>query len=158
MENHVIVGATLALAVIAIWQAIISRQTMRRSLRAYVGIDSETPLLERHNLQFEIKNFGQTPAYDVTHWLCFGLTLGEPPPPDKEFWVHSTLEPNAVLHVGVPLTEEVLRSPETTYIWGRIMYRDCFRKKHYRNFQFELRGGTGFTRVFNLSKTGNGSS
>ena len=66
--------ATIGQAVALIVTITVMMRTARRQLRAYVFIDStridgmnagQTP-----EVALVIKNFGQTPAYKVTHWIA----------------------------------------------------------------------------------------
>lgn len=99
-------------------------------------------------VRIQIKNAGQTPAYEVAHWanICF-----------REFPLKSLLparDPNfmpvkSVLGPGIPSTKLIfmpqpLTAPETAdlragngavYVYGEITYRDTFGKAWYTRYR-----------------------
>jgi hypothetical protein len=86
--TKLLVGATLLLAVPALWQGFISWRTARRQLRAYVtnGVihasSGEPP-----QAVVVTRNFGQTPAHNVKHRI--GLVVADIDKPDLKPLAHT---------------------------------------------------------------------
>jgi hypothetical protein len=126
----------------------------RRQLRAYLFIDSGAIEIRRTEqgrmfltafIQF--KNFGQTPAYNVTQWVRMDILEKEP-----EEYLSADGHTSAAVGPGAVTTSPVNQGPVTksdiddingqrkiVSIWGEITYRDAFRKKRY--FRFYSRSG-----------------
>jgi hypothetical protein len=78
---------TLGIAVVALCQLQTSRDSEQRQLRAYVGVvHPNGPLIDHATppgiplVVFDIKNFGQTPAYKMTYRSA--IAVGPYPFPD----------------------------------------------------------------------------
>jgi hypothetical protein len=145
----IVAVATAGQAVALIVTIAVMIRTARRQLRAYVFIDStlingmnagQTPQVE-----LVIKNFGQTPAYKVTHWIGVGID-SYPHPVETNTGVHLgpiSLGPNGVIIIkqaaGVALTEaqitDILAGTVAIYAVGEIRYVDAFRKKRLTKFR-----------------------
>jgi len=121
------------------------QDTAERQLRAYVGV-SEASI---HKVEtgapeaiVSIKNFGQTPAYDVQAWIHmwiaeYPLTVTVLPDAPADF-----PKSTAVLHPGIqtafvmpkepPVKKELIpllgTAIGTIYVYGTIKYRDAFRR------------------------------
>jgi hypothetical protein len=173
--STVIAFFTLVFFAVQVW---LMRITAHRQLRAYVvaetgivvnvadpiqsiGPKSETEARITHPewgpvLRIQIKNTGQTPAYDVIHWAGFyfrewPLESALPPIPAAEDRYRSTMGP------GVPITKTLFFGPRLTdeqikglrdgtaalYCQGEILYRDAFKKKHFTRYRlmYHLFGG-----------------
>jgi hypothetical protein len=155
--NHLwMIGLTIAVAGLTLWQLIALltlTRTARQQLRAYLFVSrAEIVDLEMGMpiVQVDIKNTGQTPAYNVTHvWRCgsfaYPLTeklplplLGEP-----IAWAH--LGPGAIVQThrtaekklgnGTSGTE-LSNRPLAFYVYGEIVYRDAFHKRRFTRYVF----------------------
>ncbi|MHB1959212.1 MAG: hypothetical protein ACYCO5_09290 [Acidobacteriaceae bacterium] len=151
-------------------QVWLMRSTAQRQLRAYVLAETGTivnvanPDKSRgpkfktgaelaHSewgpiVKIQIKNTGQTPAYDVVHWAAIyhrELPLKSPLPPmpiEQEF-NKSPMGPGIpitkVLFFGPPLSVEQVTSLKdgsaAIYCQGIIRYRDTFMKKHFTRYR-----------------------
>jgi hypothetical protein len=179
-----------------IWVAVVTlnhlRESSEQQLRAYVVTENGSIVNVADPLPVEgeykptearltnpqwgpvarvqIKNTGQTPAYDLYHWgsICFReypLTsiLPPTPPPDK---YRSILGPGITiqktLFFGPPLTvEQVQQLRDGTgaiYFHGEIVYRDAFNQKHhtrYRLMHNKMGGAVGINTDFNFAEDGN---
>jgi hypothetical protein len=173
------------------WQVCISRDTARRQLRAYVSIET----IYIHNIGIEpppiqgqgpiqpgpwiykpdigpiftitIKNFGQTPAYETSHWthICFRefpLTSNLVVPPIP-FRPKTTIPPGAPIQVipnmDRPLTSEQITQLKTgthaVYILGEITYKDAFGEPRYTKFRYFYNKYSGIPTSAAVYKEGN---
>lgn len=147
--------ATLILTIRATNAAVeankISRESVERQLRAYVFLDNksfhvggEAPV-SGPIVRASVINAGQTPAYDLRHWIGIGFyevplaqTLDE-----GTFSATRTLGPggSAVLEITkkAALTPEQIEALKAgkgaIYVWGRVEYRDAFKKPQFANFR-----------------------
>lgn len=135
----------------------IAADTETKQLRAWVGIDGAllTPLADKttYLLELTIKNYGQTPAYNVIANVSFeylpppfevkeilGSTIGRHPPS------RTLLGPGAtVIHKErKTITAENLQLLQNTglqlQIAGYIIYDDAFKKHHCGSFRFQWGG------------------
>ena len=154
--------ATAVLALFGLWQVVISRNTARRQLRAYVvtrGKDiNQRETDGRFVLRIDIQNTGQTPAYEmnVISRTCildypveaafnFDLDLGKDPSAmtlgSQECVEHDSIAERVLS--DVELAE--VTSPTTPhsagrrlYSYGTATYRDIFGQNRYTNFCFSL--------------------
>jgi hypothetical protein len=105
----------------------------------------------------EIRNFGQTPAYDLTSWVAETIDVPGANPFDK-IEVPSALPaagiayPHAGIHLNVGRQistedKEALRKREKIFfVWGVIGYTDAFKKRHHFKFRMvsgKIATGTG---------------
>jgi hypothetical protein len=148
-----LVLVTVPLTLVGLCQSRIASKTAKRQLRAYVwgetnrnaNIDAE-PFVVVTN----IKNSGETPAYDVCCWsqlraydnpLPQGFVFEAAPHriDDAKYVVNP-----GSLHSILTGTEPVLTPEEKTaikagntslYIWGEIQYRDAFAKRRKTRFR-----------------------
>ena len=153
-----------------IWAALwtlqaINRQTAtvgdtaKRQLRAYVGIDSSLLTFKGRIMpeaQVHIKNCGQTPAYDVRHWIHnwiaeHPLKVILPEPPDGFQMSKAVLSPGGH-HIMVtpekpPLSADVLQifgTPQCTlYVYGEVRYRNIFGETWYTKYRLIYGGAYG---------------
>jgi hypothetical protein len=154
----------------------------RRQLRAYVlpelsGIIDGTmlnpPDASKANVPgvgMAIKNSGQTPAYNVVSWA--GIAVTQPaqentalvPPPlvgqfantlgagsffSKTLWFNRALTNQEIT--------DVANGVQAVYFYGRIEYRDVFRKHRFANFRLRYNGQFPPPQAayFNFSESGN---
>ncbi len=142
---------TLLLFVIGGLQLEISRRTARRQLRAYV---SNTPRAvfffevgKCPQVRSDIRNHGQTPAFDVGHTFEVAVFLVTPgqtpvlPAPTRVIDTSTTLFPGDMWtwFTGAnPLTQgdiDAMRRGEAClYLWGDTSYRDAFQRKRSTHF------------------------
>jgi hypothetical protein len=160
----VIMAFTGILAVVAILQTLslhASNQLARRTattlestsqaeLRAYVGIEEASIKDFTHGktprVQFKIKNFGQTPAYDVTIWNDFKLmrmtdAMFAPcavrpthaPNPGQWYFVDSRADDPLTGDDIINFEHELAR----LYLYGEIRYADAFGRGQTTAFRLE---------------------
>jgi hypothetical protein len=164
----------LAISTVKLWRA--GERHSERELRAYVGILMNPSTVihvnvgQRSKAQITVKNFDQTPAYDVlvnTNIVpaIFPLT-GKLPELDR-----SPTGSRTILHPGeeaysdgqaeTPIDDTEFRRLHTEhetrrlYFYGEISYRDVFRKLHTTYFRLHTTGGAATMQRFNYSYDGN---
>jgi hypothetical protein len=135
------------------------RKSSERQLRAYVlpesagiydGTTVTPPQQGRANIPgiaMLIKNSGQTPAYNVISWLQLAVvavrdeymltvppltqnfpnTLGANGTFSKALWFDRQLTAGEIA--------DIVSGVKAIYVYGRIEYRDTFKKKHFSNFR-----------------------
>jgi hypothetical protein len=156
--------ALLFAATIALWWSTRrlvkgTDKTAERQLRAYIIAQDATVTnfgtAEIIEVQCRIRNYGQTPAYDVVGWI--GATLNDlpnptelgRPPPDLGL-SRGVIGPGGrtiyTAEVGRLLTplefQKIRAGASTIYIFGEITYRDVFNKSWTNHFRF-MYGGAG---------------
>ena len=171
--------AILAFSTIFLWvatRALVksAERTAQRQLRAYVGVEGvsikKITADEKPFIVIKLKNFGQTPAYDVTHWMDMAtaakgtkrLTLDKKGDggraiidPTHGFSVECTKKTELTIEEA----RDILADTKRLYFTGRITYRDAFGHKRKTNFRLETAGesliGKG---LMSTSKTGNNAT
>lgn len=150
-----LVFATALLAGFGFWQVIISRQTARRQLRAYVDIQSGQVLgfdTGTVRVRMVTKNSGQTPAYEVDQWIAVGADDFPPktgfhaqdpkPPPLKTTLapgaVHTAFQEYGQLSAGQ--IAKIKDGKAAIWAWGEITYKDAFGRSRKSWFRFIYRG------------------
>lgn len=127
-----------------------------RQLRAYVCVSTALIKFARPDIpeaQIHIKNCGQTPAYDVRHWIGMWIeeyplkvVLAEPPP---DFSMSTALlapggESIMIFPKPLPVPPDsikLLGKPEgTIFIYGKVAYKDGFGKERYTNYRLMYGG------------------
>jgi hypothetical protein len=152
-----LVIVTAMLAGFGLWQVIISRNTARRQLRAYVFLDpakaftfvrrpSTATTVE---IEIHIKNLGATPAHDLVTKSWITVDVWPMPkefaftgPPGEGPVSNSVVPPGGTAHfhvgTGRPFTVTELAAIEKgdlrVYIYGSIKYKDAFNRPHWTNF------------------------
>lgn len=132
--------------------------TAERQLRAYINNVSATVSNvgagQFVEVRVEIKNFGQTPAYNVRHHSQ--LTLAHFPwnesAIDSVPLSTSTMGPGAnafnLVRSSQALTEELLIGLLTgryaCYVEGRVTYVDAFGRERFTNYRLWVGGDRGF--------------
>jgi hypothetical protein len=156
--------ALFAQYVALIITTVILIRNGHRQLRAYVlaenvgivdGMMLTPPQPERANIPgvgMIIKNFGQTPAYKVISWAKlaviavtdeislvlppiteqFYTTLGPGASFNKAFWFDRPLAANEIADIAI--------GTRAVYLYGRIEYRDAFKKRRCANFRLRYIG------------------
>jgi hypothetical protein len=133
-----------------------AEETAERQLRAYVFVESAQ--LTRHPggiggwmAAIKIRNFGDTPAYNVCIKAEKRVCLALPENDLLEFsgnsstLAQSVIGPGAFSTITIDFSHEIpddwgqwrpLRvENKKGYIWGRIEYRDAFDKQRFTTFQ-----------------------
>jgi len=130
------------------------KDTAERQLRAYVlvttaQIHRDANFRYKLSVKIKIKNFGATPAYDLTNWMGVDFIswplpadLGKPENPNENRST-SILGPGDTTELGgpmqsllVPELEAKIRHGESTIVvWGEIRYRDAFNIQRVTNFR-----------------------
>jgi len=160
----VVVGAVQFIALIG--QGVVFFLTLRsmsdtaqRQLRAYIGVSESGLKLQPENIpegQVYIKNFGQTPAYNVRQWIAIAL-LPHPlptnlPEPPEGFLTSTSLIPSGGHHINVvpvkqPIPADILAllaTPELAlYVYGRVVYEDIFGKERHTQYRLIYGGREG---------------
>lgn len=127
------------------------RDTSQRQLRAYICVTrSHAKIGERIEGEVHIKNFGQTPAYDVRQWMSvwveahpLGVVLPEPEPTFR--MARAVLGPGDPLIMrarqNLPAPGANLGTPEATiYVYGRVLYRDAFGEQRQTSYRLIFGG------------------
>jgi hypothetical protein len=159
----VLAGATLFLYLATRSLVRGAEDTAERQLRAYVSVDKARVIgvngSQQPKAHVVIKNYGQTPAYELLHWT--GMEVETWPHPDNFDFVLGTLAkhtlgPGAFIHgyqdrflKGPPraLTTEQhagLRDKSMAlYVFGEIRYKDAFRKTRFTKYKMMIGGPVG---------------
>lgn len=156
----ILVFASLVLTVIATWAAHkairVTREIGNAQLRAYMGWHRGGLTLHHRELQVAglvvIKNFGQTPAHEMTLWVECKLLgsdeiMDEPKRPEaasgtSKSWVGPQQESTVTFGCNVTDTEleEIRESRQAFFVRGRVDYVDAFGKSHHGRFSFKMDG------------------
>lgn len=148
-------------------QIRIAKDTEEKQLRAYVNLFEASAAVDANNLlraAVIIKNFGQTPAYNATHWACSGIRDfptggqigGEPDdlrhyPEEEALTAPVIINPGGIENYGHiffcddPIPEDhtlaadekagLVSGTKVVYIYGRTDYTDIFGDKRYTNYR-----------------------
>lgn len=154
-----------------------ARESAERQLRAYVFVDTAhfaRPETEDGDarpwpIHIVIKNFGQTPAFNLTIKAARGIDLDAansraleiPSGADISPCVavapnHITTMRLAGLENGIIDWREAARLRQKAYLWGRIDYFDVFGHSHFTTFQMVCAFEQG-VHQFGFLQHGNGS-
>jgi hypothetical protein len=166
----IIAGFTVGLAIATAFLFFATRdlvkgadETAERQLRAYIGLHtSETTVypFEKGGFAFiahaELRNYGQTPAYDLTVRSNVKIDAPENVPfddlPGLERGVPSIAFRDVGFHVNIgwPISEEdkvaLYERRKVFFFWGRVEYKDAFDKPHHFTFHSvsgQIATGTG---------------
>jgi len=176
--------AGLIQAAALIFTIFVLVRTSRRQLRAYVLPESSglyegtmlTPPIPAHagepGVMLLFKNSGQTPAYQYVSWaqiaviepanahtlvvpplqLQFPATIGAGGTISKALWLGRPLTVAEIADVGI--------GTKLIFVYGRIEYRDTFRRKRWANFRLQYGGlfPPPPNILFNFSEGGNDSN
>jgi hypothetical protein len=152
-----LVAVTFLLALFGFWQVMVSRDTARRQLRAYIGIAdnriSKVAADQTPEIDLVIKNFGETPARAVQFWVedifesyplinklpIFDFRLAK-------FVLFPSDSYNLTWESSTPLTTTdmngIQNGQRSLYVHGHVRYEDAFHR--IRNTWFCLRYGGEF--------------
>lgn len=170
--------ATWILAFIAFWQAMITRVSAQRQLRAYITVNPSFEFFDHQNSRrgdkfkftAKIRNCGQTPAYEVSCGHSVSL-LPYPLPkkyplvadydldtsvitlaPNQEstlfFEANKYYQPNEVR--AMKLSEN-----QRLFIYGKIIYKDIFKKKRFTSFCYLLEWNGNIVDKFEFTNENN---
>jgi hypothetical protein len=164
-RDEVTAAATviLALSTLFLWLATGdlvkgSERTARRQLRAYVGIESGHMNLEISNggieaqVTLRIKNFGQTPAYEVRGHggvaiaAKFSASLQEKEGPiagQNAVFPQSSQRALFGGHLEIPPGSD----PIGIFAFGHFSYKDAFGHRQRTNFRYTARALAGETEL-----------
>ena len=142
------------IALIATWW--LMARTARRQLRAYVALFGGEIAIVREGgsglkIHVELRNSGQTPAYDFTTWIARpvvdvpgALPFG-PPRPIQDRTGASIVAPGASAHIhwtmaaDAAMIADLQNGTKKLFIWGGCDYTDVFG--HRRDFMFRDTNG-----------------
>jgi hypothetical protein len=126
------------------------KETAERQLRAYLFPElaaSRRVTPAAHFIKIDIKNSGQTPAYEYQGYIAVGVfTPGQEPatldlPPEEDF-SRGSLGPGCKFELGgreYYMTPEqaadVARGAQSVYIYGNVDYRDAFGQLRFTSFR-----------------------
>jgi hypothetical protein len=176
-KHHIAIEAFSAallpfVTVILGWIAYRQFTTTHAQLRAYVMVDAaalkglrpgEKPIA-----RLSIKNSGQTPALNLTHWCMMGFDkypISHPIDTGEEDsqMPRRPLAPHAVIHTTATtdrlMNEDTLRAMGrgefAIYVVGQIRYTDAFGKHRETDFLLFAGGPIGITGEMASYTTGN---
>jgi hypothetical protein len=151
-------GATVGLwvATVGLWWATwrlvkSAEKTAERQLGAYIGIEWCKVISNDWGNTFEvevqIKNAGQTPAFDVTHRIAVGLQILHGEPLDfsmpKRRPSKLPIAPGITFILRTPIaiggasgSRTITSGERAVFAWGRIDYEDVFDIGRYVEFRF----------------------
>jgi hypothetical protein len=129
----------------------ISEETAKRQLRAYMfyvgaGISQDAGNPTAYIASIDIKNWGQTPAFNVYSWI--NAAVGEYPL-RSNLVMATPADENSDVGPGAGFRMEYIIQPTLTdqdlndirsggkriYVWGTIRYTDTFNQPHYTEFR-----------------------
>lgn len=142
------------------------RRTAERQLRAYISVTPKNVLNWMLNIstdhigfEFEIKNHGQSPGFEILYEYWMGLAdcpfpQGfKLPASNRQYNQNNSLFPGAAVPVRL-FFENVLTRNEIDdvelgtkrfHLWGYMRYRDAFAQNRITKFSFSF-GGPDFSR------------
>jgi hypothetical protein len=164
--NEIAIGALLA-AILQFgalaWTIAEMRRTAKRQLRAYIHVSEAFLKWDEKAGQwvaeFQYRNSGQTPAYDVVVSAGMAIKNAEDPHPPwifKEPWRIGVVGPNGDRFWD---GQELVRTADTTlvelkaalegqskevFLFGIIDYRDEFDSARWTSFCYSMGGELGF--------------
>jgi hypothetical protein len=165
----------LGVATIGLWLSTkglvrSAEVTAKRQLRAYVGIcENDIRVFsvgKKIEVRLGIKNFGQTPAYDLRYWSDTTIARRDEISsfaPDKKLSGKQTLNPSDGFgihsHTSDFLSQadfdEITADTKRFYLVGEATYRDVFGNDWATEFGFEF-GGSFLIRLKRMQTSDNG--
>lgn len=160
LEHHIgAITAVIAIAAIMQWRE--TRRTAERQLRAYVLNSTATiidgtnldpkPFLDRTGqpgMMIEIKNFGQTPAFQLIHWSEMEVSPTAREAAIKPPASLGKIHPNVIgpghtnsksrwleRSLSVQEIAGIQNGTYGIYIYGRIEYVDAFGEPRWSNYK-----------------------
>lgn len=157
-----LIGVTVALVVATGGLVYYARDTARKELRAYVGVEHVT-IQDKFRGgppgfgKFTIRNFGKTMAKDTQIWIVGTLkTVGEMTDfPLSDRRSKQVVMPNEPIGFDESIEIEAGdiqlfdQGIGYVYLWGRIEYSDVFGEPHWTTFRF-----VNYKRWISLDMTG----
>jgi hypothetical protein len=146
-----LVVVTTAVALFGFWQVMVSRNTAKRQLRAYIGMYGESiTLLQVSGQSFlegyvSLKNFGQTPAYGHSCWVRIDVTAAAQPPFNlsasglTRAIIAPDGEANLPVHWGPVSAQDmsdIRNEIKRIFVWGAAEYVDAFGHERYFRFYY----------------------
>src|SRR5262249_10514474 len=124
----------------------------RHQLRAYLGIHQAPAkvLNNRVMAELEVKNSGQTPAYELQSW-CYIRRFRQAETPvftdqAQQLDTYSMIGAGASFTLDLPTDDptpdevaRVVGGTTPTYVWGEIRYRDIFNNWHRTTFRLTVK-------------------
>jgi hypothetical protein len=193
-----ILGVIVALVGVGalIYQTQVTRESSQQQLRAYVvqelgsivNVANPIPAFRGEVISptgaeitnyavgpvvsIQIKNTGQTPAFDVKHWadICFReypLKSELPAPPSEMKSIPSSILGPGIIstkkrYLSDPLSAtqiaELRAGKSAVYLYGGIRYRDAFKVKRFTKYRFmhsSFTGPIGVTTDLTFAEEGN---
>lgn len=149
------------------YMASISKDTARRQLRAYVHVLAGQIRLVNINQEgmgldigIELRNSGQTPAYDFSTWIeqpvvqvsdAVPFTI-EKPMSDRDGFSITAPGGSVNLRFVIPISEDDLsairQGEKKVFVWGGTNYTDAFGDERYTRFRM-INGP-----IYSLNKAG----
>jgi hypothetical protein len=126
------------------------KETAEKQLRAYLFPElaaSRRVSPAAHIIKVDVKNSGQTPAYEYQGYIALGVfTPGQEPEslelPAEEDFSRGSLGPGCKVELGgreYSMTPEqaadVTRGAQSVYIYGNVDYRDAFGQSRFTSFR-----------------------
>ena len=180
-RDDIVAGLALILALSTIFLWFATRDLVagtadfsKQQLRAYLG-PSETFITgvaagEKPTIECTIRNFGQTPAYRVSHWAEAKVldSMSDSFEPTEAEGGERIINPGRdgftiKARLPEPLTEEEMSKiklgTSAIYFYGVISYRDAFSRRRKTQFRYQHGGARLFgTEDLALSPQGNKAS
>jgi hypothetical protein len=194
--TYIIGGATFIQAIALILTIFVMIRTARKQLRAYLFINNVSiinvanpikPLPHDYKktgaeithanvgptVNIEIKNYGQTPVYNMTHWARmdffeYPLSSTLPGEPSLPYRTKVSIGPSGQINQIIamrPLANNEIQKLRdgsgAIYIWGSFRYRDTFNKKRFTNFRCfhnNVSGVIGITTRITFCDEGNNAN
>jgi hypothetical protein len=146
-----------------------AKDTAQKQLRAYISVASAriTHIEDGEGVpeaHIFIKNFGQTPAYQVMGVAGFAISTF-PPPPDLNLVIPDVeiIQSKTITNLGPGQADMAIASPRpkldrpfteheraelangigTIYIYGKVRYRDVFGTIQWMSYRFMVGGPVG---------------
>ncbi len=139
----------IAAATFSGYQGWVARDTEKRQLRAYVVVNTAGAIITKElvlRVDVEIKNSGQTPAYDgEARTRIVPIQSGDPEPP---LAVENVQADTFIIGAGgsvtaepeMPITADVIpayqKLDRIIYVVGKVTYSDIFGCRRYLIFKY----------------------
>jgi hypothetical protein len=149
--------------------AVVSQLRAYISMKTKEGIPSRFDPVAGPIVYFDLKNTGQTPAFELTHWIRAAIgpadydgpfEMGESAPEPAPL----TLAPQAVINLGTtgpaPLGNDAARFAAgqiAAFIFGEIRYRDAFGHQRFYKYRYRLKRPDPAGLVSGLDLCGDGN-
>ena len=151
--TFVLAGSTIGLWIVAICTLRHSRETAERQLRAYISLDGGSArivgTIDKNIVEgfVNLKNCGQTPAYNCKSWVRIEIGTTSSLPFDQTSFGRGAviIGPGTPFNLPVhwplnPADLAALRAEtKKIYVWGETEYVDIFG--HNRFFRFYQQNG-----------------